>query len=568
MRKMKKYIALSLTIALLFTGVLAISPQRIASAISQIMGVAVAQVECCFWIKGCDFPTFNLAVAGTPAGRTLWVNCDLPLTANLAVPHDIEVRVSEEGSITQTAAFLLSFSGPFDSPDKQSFIGFSPNQVTFTGGSIKEVSADWWGTNTAPGTTDMANALNCASATKMRVRFKRANYHVNSSVIIYEGNDFSGAGNSQTGTVISADTAIPIIQAYAVTSGISEGFYSIRNMRIIGSSDLPTIGIQIGKAGCTTTNLILDNISVQGCLKGISLTGVQYSSFFDIYIEGNSVGNNSYTRGLELIASSVSKFQNTSANGFVNNLYAEKSATKFEIGSFWAEAGQTHTTSLVKIVNSRDIVFNGVVFENNLGDMNEILLDSTDTNYETNNIVFNDCLSSGSAGPTYRSKRFMIGVSGAGHFDIMNIVLNRHQFIWRYFVSDVDVTSGHADGVTLNKCMKREDYYGEHMLNPSVIGNLSASKVHIIPAEEFWAAEPTSASIIAHPWELGMRVYQSDALLSGADGNQGWVVARHRRSNSSDNKPFSRPSISNRKLCECYRWLSYDGSLQDRRCWS
>ena len=375
------------------------------------------------------------------------------------------------------------------------------------------------------GTTDDSAAIQLALDLKQRVYLPAGNYHLHSPIVLKEGCILMGDGNSQNGTLITANTAIVIIKSYAVDSGVSEGYYKIKDLRIIGSSDLPTIGIQLGNSAATSYRVSIDNVTVQGCLIGAQFTRIQYSSFRDLTIEGDNAGDATYTKGLSLNAVSVSQFNGLEINGFVNNIYMVKSSPTFNGGSIWAESGETHTTSLVNIVNCKDVVFNYVVFENNMGNMSEILLDSTDTDYETNSITFNDCQSHGSAGTSNTATRFVIGVNAVGHYDVMNTVLNRHRFNWRYYVADVNVSSGKADGVTLNKCLRRQGFYGEYVLNPSVIGNLSASKVHIIPAEEFWAASPTSASTIASPWELGMRVYQSDALLSGTDGNQGWVVA-------------------------------------------
>jgi hypothetical protein len=140
----------------------------------------------------------------------------------------------------------------------------SPNQQIFSGAGTVAFSAggsgwvDWWGTNTTPGTTDMASAINAAITALGEVNFNANTYRANSKINL-KSNLILNLSNTQ-------------IQSY-VTSGYAMGGAApttVAYSNLIIKSSLYS-KIQMMASGAT------------GCL---DLRSFSKSSIYDIHLVG------------------------------------------------------------------------------------------------------------------------------------------------------------------------------------------------------------------------------------------------------------------------------------------
>jgi hypothetical protein len=158
----------------------------------------------------------NLGAAITDIGAapaTLYIDSAIDLTANLVIPATLSIVDTREGYIVQTAAFTLTINGPFIGYADLAFSGFSAAEVTF-GNGIERVLPEWWATNTTPGTTDMASAIQSAvsSITTGIVKFGVGIYKIVTSIVIGTHRiKLVGCGPQSTKLYFAPASAIPML---------------------------------------------------------------------------------------------------------------------------------------------------------------------------------------------------------------------------------------------------------------------------------------------------------------------------------------------------------------------
>jgi hypothetical protein len=149
-----------------------------------------------------------------------------------------------------------------------------------------------FGTNTTPGTTDMAPALTAALATGKSVFIPAGTYKLASTVTLsgFEGQIIFGEG--PTNTYIYTPTGGDA--AFAMTSS---RLVSLRDLAIFGVDGssigllLGTRGVDPGGSGATFANSIrVNNVRFANCYQGIYIFGSNASSFRDCFFEVCTIG--------------------------------------------------------------------------------------------------------------------------------------------------------------------------------------------------------------------------------------------------------------------------------------
>ena len=84
------------------------------------------------------------------------------VTTPLTIPANVKLKVWDGARITKGGAGTMTINGPFEAGIHQVFASFTTGNIVFGASAVKEVYPEWWATNTAPGTTDMGTAWNCA----------------------------------------------------------------------------------------------------------------------------------------------------------------------------------------------------------------------------------------------------------------------------------------------------------------------------------------------------------------------------------------------------------------------
>jgi hypothetical protein len=107
-----------------------------------------------------DINTAVTAIGST--STTLVVSNAQTLTGNLTIPSTLTLKILQGGSIIKASTYTLTINGNFEAGLYQVFSGFSPGNITFGVGAIKEALPEWWNKNTTPGTTDMFSAITAA----------------------------------------------------------------------------------------------------------------------------------------------------------------------------------------------------------------------------------------------------------------------------------------------------------------------------------------------------------------------------------------------------------------------
>lgn len=98
------------------------------------------------WVDVRAYATINAAVTAigsTPA--VLLVPTSQTLAANLSIPSTLALWIPHNGSITKASTYTLTINGPLVTDLHQIFSGFSPGDVTFGAGAVKEFYPQWWG---------------------------------------------------------------------------------------------------------------------------------------------------------------------------------------------------------------------------------------------------------------------------------------------------------------------------------------------------------------------------------------------------------------------------------------
>jgi hypothetical protein len=196
------------------------------------------------WVDVRKYASLNAAVASSDTLNKLILVTDAEtLTASLTVQYRTIAILPNAGTITKASTYTITFSTESRfvcDPLWQAFIGFSPGDVTFGKGAVKEIYSEWWQANTTPGTTDMTvaiqSAVTAAAAISVKVKFLSGTYKITDTIYVANGLSL---------------TAVAL-------EGSIYGLQSVGGTLIDASSflDRPAIAIQ-GARGITISNLII-----------------------------------------------------------------------------------------------------------------------------------------------------------------------------------------------------------------------------------------------------------------------------------------------------------------------
>ncbi len=140
------------------------------------------------------------------ANVMLLINASTPVTADLTVPSNLSLWVSQEGRLPIDSGKTLTIGGAFEAGLHTVFDG--AGTVVFGPGAVKEVYPQWWGAvadwDGATGTDNYA-AFTAALAAHNRV-FAPGKYKVSQPVVVNDDNDLEGDGDT---LIINPSTSAP-----------------------------------------------------------------------------------------------------------------------------------------------------------------------------------------------------------------------------------------------------------------------------------------------------------------------------------------------------------------------
>lgn len=168
-----------------------------------------------------------------------------------------------DGCIMQGGKHKLRISAPLSAPLKEIFRGFSPGEITFLEGSVKEVYPQWWGAK-GDGEKDdyipLQSALDSGCAT---VFLPKGRYRISKPLNITnkaQGLNLIGQGQSEAGSIIVGDTGGVALDA----SG--SRYLHLANFAVVSGEKNPsTVGILFSRTeeiGFSEFN-DLENIRIQ-----------------------------------------------------------------------------------------------------------------------------------------------------------------------------------------------------------------------------------------------------------------------------------------------------------------
>ncbi len=248
------------------------------------------------WFDSRAYATLELAnTAAYAAGKLLVVSQNYTLAAGATTLTANILRIPG-GSFTHVAGSTLAFSSSFENPsDGQCFIGFDAGDVTFAVGKVKAAKAEWFATNTTPGTTDMYTAIQSAinSLTAGDVDLSEVKHMVSTQLVMKSNVYLKGHGRN---------SAIYWTGGYGYAifaSGINN--FGIEGIRVYsgGTADTDcTVGIYITAA---SYNGYVKRCFIDTVYLGIVVGAVDTTSSYSIDILENTV-NNTGNNGISINA--------------------------------------------------------------------------------------------------------------------------------------------------------------------------------------------------------------------------------------------------------------------------
>ncbi len=163
---MKKILSLLICI-LLFSGLAYVPPGTGATLILNSVGYEVDVLMA--YGGGVNYTSATINSALLAIGTTKKValllrpgSWAITTPQNWSTYTNITIKMPAGSYFTKSGTGSIAFGGPFEAGLYQVFSGFAAGDVTFGAGSIKEIPAEWFATNTTPGTTDMTLAIQAA----------------------------------------------------------------------------------------------------------------------------------------------------------------------------------------------------------------------------------------------------------------------------------------------------------------------------------------------------------------------------------------------------------------------
>ena len=135
----------------------------------------------------------SIAAIGS-ANVTLVIDSPITCLNNSTVPANINLVAQPPGLVTVSSGMTLTINGPFYAGICHVFEG--TGAVIF--GTKCDVHPEWWATNTNPGATNMAPAINAAAAAGGRVLFQAVTYKITAPISFTKKNSFIGSSFNDT----------------------------------------------------------------------------------------------------------------------------------------------------------------------------------------------------------------------------------------------------------------------------------------------------------------------------------------------------------------------------------
>src|SRR3989304_2501578 len=194
--------------------------------------------------------------------------------------------VTEIGSAVKTLMVPSNQSWPI----RQLFVGFSEGDIKFDRGAMSPLYSEFWATNTSPGITDMAQALQSAFDAHVDVfrpipvKLFSTDYGLSTTLSIIGQKGFRFSGDSEHASRL-----------------LWNGVGGVAMLLIQNSESVEIAHIRFeGKVGSAPSAAIQSNINPPTAIPGI---GVTDNHFHDLFL-GSSVSN-SLQRGIRYTTSGV-----------------------------------------------------------------------------------------------------------------------------------------------------------------------------------------------------------------------------------------------------------------------
>ena len=251
-----------------------------------------------------DYP--NLLTAVTEIGsavKTLMVPSNQSCSSFIAVPSTLTLWFIGSGQITKSPGCAITFnSSPQGWPIRQLFVGFSEGDIKFDRGAMSPLYSEFWATNTSPGITDMAQALQSAFDAHVDVfrpipvKLFSTDYGLSTTLSIIGQKGFRFSGDSEHASRL-----------------LWNGVGGVPMLLIQNSESVEIAHIRFeGKVGSAPSAAIQSNINPPTAIPGI---GVTDNHFHDLFL-GSSVSN-SLQRGIRYTTSGVDQNNDASLTDHV-----------------------------------------------------------------------------------------------------------------------------------------------------------------------------------------------------------------------------------------------------------
>jgi hypothetical protein len=138
-----------------------------------------------------DYDTWAAAIASIGATKaTLVISENIAVAATVTVPANVILEWSNGAELQIATGVTLTISSDTSRyPLRKVFDCTGTGKVVFGAGAAGETRPEWWATNTTPGTTDMAGAINAAilsiSTVGGTVSFSPTTYSIASGITLY-----------------------------------------------------------------------------------------------------------------------------------------------------------------------------------------------------------------------------------------------------------------------------------------------------------------------------------------------------------------------------------------------
>jgi hypothetical protein len=191
----------------------------------------------------------------------------ISVTSNTTIPSNVSLNIKRGTTFVVSTGITLTINGGLDAGRYQIFSCSGTGKVVFGAGVVKEVYPEWWGTNTAPGTTDMAAAIQAAVTAADAVAYidlSSTTYLVKTAITTGTRPLIRGKGEEVT--ILKAGAAIASILAVAPNAW----YYDIEGIRFDGNS-LATNGLLVGSTAAGNGMGTLSHLYAKNSGYGINI---------------------------------------------------------------------------------------------------------------------------------------------------------------------------------------------------------------------------------------------------------------------------------------------------------